>query len=187
VNDKEKRFVDELLEASLRNYAGAGPRPGLEGRVLVGVRARQATARRRTSWAWAASVAAMTAMVMLTMIHHPRRQPAPSPMTAAAPPNSPAPAFDKVAPPVAPHIARQRRPAVPGWVDTRPQQFPTPRPLSEQEKLLLLYAQSLKGSSTDSVPDAEQDPEHELEIPRLSIAAIKIDPLPPPETAGDEQ
>jgi hypothetical protein len=69
-------------------------------------------------------------------------------------------------------------------VDTRPQQFPTPRPLSEQERLLLVYAQAIKGSSGASVQITNEDAEHELEIPALSITAIKIEPLTPQES-GD--
>ena len=44
MDDKEKRCIDELLDASLRHYASTEPRPGLEGRVLAGVRARQQSA-----------------------------------------------------------------------------------------------------------------------------------------------
>jgi hypothetical protein len=68
----------------------------------------------------------------------------------------------------------------------RPQQFPTPRPLSAQEKLLLVYAQTLKRSRASYAPDAGQDPERELAIPALSITAIKIEPLAPPEV-GEEK
>ena len=186
MDDKEKRFVDELLDASLRQYASAEPGPGLEGRVLAGVRAQQEVARRRTTWAWAVGTAAAAAMVTLLVIYRPRQQPTPSPVTAKAPANLSAPAVATVAPPVQPSMPRRpRRPAPASRIDTRPQQFPTPRPLSEQEKLLLVYAQSLKGSAA-SAPNTDQDSEHDLEIPPLSIAAIKIDPLPP-LGSGDEK
>ena len=182
MDDKEKRFVDELLDASLRHYASAEPRPGLESRVLAGVRARQQADRRRTAWAWAIGTAAVAAMVTLLVVYWPRQQPAPLPVTAKAPANIIAPLVAKVTPPVQPSMPRRpRRPAAPNRVDTRPQQFPTPRPLSGQEKLLLLYAQSLKGLSAASVQVAHEDAEHNLEIPPLSIAAIKIEPLVPEE------
>ncbi len=187
MDDKEKRFVDELLRASLRHYAGAEPRPGLEVRVLAGVRARQEAARRRKAWAWAVGIAAAAAMVTLLVFHLPHRQSNSLPVTAKAPANLSAPAAAKIAPPAQPPMPRRpRRPAAPSRVDTRPQQFPTPRPLSEQEKLLLVYAQSLQGSSAASAPDADQDSEHDLKIPPLSITAIKIEPLAPPES-GDEK
>ena len=187
MDDKEKRFVDELLDASLRRYASAEPRPGLEGRVLAGVRARQQADRRRTTWAWAIGTAAAAAMVTLLVIYRPRQQPAPMPVIAKAPSDISAPSLAKVAPPVPLSMShRPPRPALPSRVDTRPQQFPTPRPLSEQEKLLLVYAQSLKGSAAASAPSTDQDAERDLEIPPLSIAAIKIDPLPP-LGSGDEK
>jgi hypothetical protein len=184
MDDKEKSFIDELLDASLRHYASAEPRPGLEGRVLAGVRARQEAARRRSAWPWAVGVAAVAAMVTLLVIHWPHQQPAPLPVTAKAPANLSAPAVAKIVTPARPPMPR---PAPPRRVDTRPEQFPTPRPLSEQEKLLLVYAQSLKGSSAASAWKADEDPEHELEIPALSIAAIQIEPLASPEKSGDDK
>ena len=57
MGDNEKRFVEELLDASLRHYANAKPHPGMEDRVLAGVRAQLHTARRRTAWTWAVGIA----------------------------------------------------------------------------------------------------------------------------------
>jgi hypothetical protein len=183
VDDKEKLFVDEMLDASLRHYAKAEPRPGLEGRVLAEVRARQEAARRRTTWAWAVGVACLAALVTLLMIAWPRQQPAPLHMTAEAPAILSAPAVAKIAPPVQPPIShRPRHPATSSRVDTRPPQFPTPRPLSEQEKLLLEYVQLLKDSPAASAVNTDQDQEHDLEIPPITIAAIKIEPLAAPES-----
>ncbi|MGA2986146.1 MAG: hypothetical protein ABSG32_20260 [Terriglobia bacterium] len=188
MNDKEKLFVEKLIDASLRHYTGAEPRSGLEDRVLAGVRARQKAARRRKAWAWAMGVAAVAAMLTLLVIQWQHQQPAPSPVTAKASANLSAPALARIAPPVPPPMPhRPRRPAAPSRVDTRPQQFPTPRPLSEQEKLLVVYAQLLKNSSGAAVPKADQVPERDLEIPPISIAAIKIEPLAPPENIGDEK
>ena len=181
MDDKEKRFVDELLNASLRRYAGAEPRPGLEGRVLAGVRARQQGERWRNVWTWAVGMAAVAAMVTLLVIHWPRQQPAQLPETAQARATVAhgqkgtdrgyqlaAPTTAEVAPPVQPRMShRPPRSAPQRWVDTRPQQFPTPRPLSEQEKLLVAYAQLLKNSSATSAPEADKDAEHDLEIPPL--------------------
>ena len=176
MDDKEKRFVEELLDASLRNYAAAEPRLGLEGRVLAGVRTRQQAGRRRVAWLWAAGVAGAAALV--TLLVFPHRQPTPLPVTVQAPASLSAPTVARIAPAAALPAPRQRqRYAAAKWVDWRPQQFPTPRPLSEQEKLLVAYAQAIKGSPAASAPNAEPDLEHDLEIPPLSIAAIKIEPL----------
>jgi hypothetical protein len=183
VDDKEKRFVEELLDASLRHYARAEPRPGLEGRVLAGVRARQRDARRRTFWGWAVGAAGASAVVTLLVFSYlPRHQTPPMPLAAKAPANISEPVVAAVAPPVHPaRLHPSRRPGPPNRVDSRPQQFPTPRPLSEQEKLLLVYAQSLNGSSTASAWKWDHDASHDLVIPPLRIAAIDIEPLSAPE------
>ena len=186
MDDKGKRFVDDLLDASLRHYASAAPRLGLETRVLAGVRARQQAARWHRVWAWGVGLAAVAAMVAMLVIYRPRQQPERLPAIANRPANISAPAVARAIPRVQPPLPyRPVRPAAPSRVDTRPQQFPTPRPLSEQEKLLLVYAESLKGSSAASAPQANMDVEHDLEIPPLSIAAIKIEPLAPLENIGD--
>jgi hypothetical protein len=188
MDDKEKRFVDELLDASLRRYATAEPRPGLEGRVLAGVRSRQQAARRRAAWTWAMGMAAVAAVVALLVIYRPRQQPVPFPVTAKGSAHLSTPVVAKVAPLAQPSMLHlSRRPAAPGRVDTRPQQFPTPRPLSEQEKLLLIYAQSLQGASVASALKADADFNRELEIPPIRIEAIKIEPLAPPEEIGDDR
>jgi hypothetical protein len=133
-------------------------------------------------------LAAVAAVVTLLVIHWPRRQPLPLPVMSKAPANISAPKAEAVTPPVQPPLLHwPPSHAAPRWVDTRPQQFPTPRPLSEQEKLLLVYVQSLKGSSVDSTQMADEDAERDLEIPPLSIAAIKIEPLAPEEESGEEK
>jgi hypothetical protein len=187
VDDKEKHFVDEMLRASLRHYASAEPRPGLEGRVLAGVQSRQRAARHRAAWAWAIGATAVAAMVVLFVIHGPRHQTVQLPVTAKAPANVAAPAVAEIARPAQPLLPHHTRPSTArSWVDRRPQQFPTPRPLSEQEKLLLVYAESLKTSSADSAWKPDQDSARELEIPALSITAIKIEPLTPEESVDNK-
>jgi hypothetical protein len=60
----------------------------------------------------------------------------------------------------------------------RPEQFPTPYPLTEQEKLLLAYLD--KASKPDLVAGTNQTdeaPVSELEISRIQIAALEIKPL----------
>ena len=182
MDDKEKHFISELLDASLRNYAGGEPRAGLEGRVLAGVRARQQAARRRMAWLWVAGITGVVAMVTLLAVSLTHRQPAPMPTIAKAPANPPAAVVAKGAPAVQPPVARRSpRHTAPAAVEWRPQQFPTPRPLSEQEKLLVAYVQALKGSAAAATPSAKQDVEPGLAIPPLSITALKIEPLAPNE------
>ena len=187
MDDKERQFVDELLEASLRNYAGDAPRAGLEGQVLATVRARQQAARRRTAWWWAAGLAGAAAMATLLAITLAHRPPAPLPAIAKVPPSPSAPTVSEVLPGTRPPVLhRVQGLAVPAAPDWRPQQFPTPRPLSEQEKLLVAYVQAVKASAAVSAPSTEQNLEHDLEIPPLSIAAIKIEPLAPQDDGKEK-
>jgi hypothetical protein len=60
----------------------------------------------------------------------------------------------------------------------RPAQFPTPFPLTEQEKLLLVYLS--KATKPDLVAETNQANEaavSDLEIPGIKIADLEIKPL----------
>jgi hypothetical protein len=46
-DDKRDQFVDELLEASLKQYGGEEPRSGLETRILASLRTRERAVQRR--------------------------------------------------------------------------------------------------------------------------------------------
>ena len=188
MDDKQKQFVNELVDAALRNYSGGGPRPGLETRILAGVRVRQEAARRRAAWLWSASLASLALMVALVVARWPRPAPAPAPYAAKAPARVSLAPAGPAAPPLL--VVKPRRPPrsrVLSQRDTRPQQFPTPRPLSEQEKLLLAYVQAVKSSAGAAAPDAAPNPDEDVEIPALSITSIRIEPLAPSETLGDKK
>jgi hypothetical protein len=143
--------IDQWLESALSQYGKAEPRGGLESRVLASLRAernRIAFARR---WWWAAGMATATAVaiavalwvgesgreknrVSMAGVSTPRKtenlrstQPQPS-AQIAHPPNETA----KVRP--------ANRP-VRGLAVATPklEQFPSPQPLSEQEKILVSY------------------------------------------------
>jgi len=200
-DDKPERFVDDLLEASLERYRGEEPRPGLEMRILAGVRTRERAARRRTL-GWAVAVCAgILAIIVLTLhyAHSSRRQPAPSassgadraPLQAAKPPaqgmvsqqqpgrsGSADPRFWGPRLVQRPEKPRTPKPGVRATRATRPEQFPTPFPLTEQEKLLLAYVE--KASKLDLVTGTnktDEAPVGNLEISRIQIAPLEIKPL----------
>lgn len=153
--EQEKdRKLDEMLDGLLASYSAAEPRPGLETRILASV--REASAKRRPwtwgwNWMWAGAVAtAVVVMVALAAYfsrpaQRPRvpeivRQTVPQPKEQAPPiaqTQTPTPAPQTVAR----QQPRQRpRTTAPREVaDLRQEVFPTPSPLSEQEKLLLHY------------------------------------------------
>jgi hypothetical protein len=180
-DERDDKFLDELLDASLRHYSDAVPREGLEGRVLARLRSARA-AESRPMWVWAltAGVAAIIVLIAGIAIRKPVPvRPAVTSQHASEPqrmveisPAGPAVALRTVP---ARHRSRpaKRRAQLPEahW----PAQFPTPTPLSEQEKLLLAYTRWMASSARESpVAEEQQD---ELEIPPLAITALNISPL----------
>ena len=195
-NDQRDQFVEELLEASLKQYRGEEPRSGVEMRILAGLRTRERAARRR--WlVWAVTVCAGAVAIVVIVLHSiraPVRQPTPS---ASLPPKESGAqrAQLRAAKPLAPEMVAQgpqgsfgahRAPLQPpqervgraAAPRSRPEQFPTPLPLTEQEKLLLAYLN--EASKTGWVAETNQtdeSPISDLEIPGIKIAALEIKPL----------
>jgi hypothetical protein len=189
MDDKERnQFVDSLLDASLARYSTVAPRPGIEGRVLANVGARQ---ERRSWFAWAGRLAAWAFTIFIAVgvlkLLQVRRSPSP-PLSVAkvktAPPTPPA-AHDPIA------VPRERaRALLPASKRRAPQanivlahaenklpMFPSPGPMTDQEKLLAQYvrttpAEVLLAASTESA-----------QIPELEMKPLEIAPL---DTDGTE-
>jgi len=179
-DDKPDQFVDELLEASLKQYHGEEPRSGLEMRILAGIRTRERWARRHwLGWAVAAC-AGILAIIVLTLHFAPAPLRQPTPRAALPQP---------VTTPPAPAIISQQQPRLGARRPTararkvatrhsRPEQFPTPMPLTEQEKLLLAYVNiATKPDLVVATKENDEAPISDLEIPRIKIAALEIKPL----------
>jgi hypothetical protein len=186
MHDKETdRFVDDLLDASLRQYRSQEPRAGLETRILANVRARERAARGGI-WVWALGAAAAAALaVVAAVLYVPHRRPAPVapvpqaragkpelPLAVAVVPSAPSAARAEIRP--VRRVTAERR---------RPEQFPTPIPLTEQEKLLLLYVKNTPSSELEA--QVVQQPRRDLEIPKISIAALEVKPLPGAENGQE--
>jgi len=188
-DDKHDQFVDELLEASLKQFRGEEPRPGLEMRILAGIRSRERAARRRRlGWAAAACAGVLAAVVLaLHFAQAPSRQPAPSasgahraPLQAAKPSPIPGSADSRF---WSPRLVQGQKPRTPrpgGQVarPARPEQFPSPMPLTQQEKLLLAYFdKATKADLVTKTNPANEAAVSDLEIPGIKIAALEIKPL----------
>jgi len=185
-NDKD-RFVDDLLDASLRRYRSEEPRAGLENRILANVRASdRALQPRRWVWAWTLAASATVLILAVVVLRFTSR---PASRTAGT-----LPALQTIAPKPEP----QKMVAVAPWVShipgrpvralrspapesRRPEQFPTPSPLSEQEKLLLRYVESMPLPELAIQTGTKQT--EQLSIPKLRIAALEIKPLAESENA----
>jgi hypothetical protein len=180
-DNKPDQFVDELLEASLKQYRAEEPRAGLEMRLLAGVRSRQGAARRRRLvWALAACAGMLAAIVLvLHSAHAPRREPvisASAPRQAAKTSASPGSADSRILSPRLVHESQEKpRTPKPGVRATkRPEQFPTPMPLTEQEKLLLTYLANT--SKPDLLADTNKA-DDATEISSIEVAPLEIKPL----------
>ena len=170
-------FVDELLETSLKEYRGEEPRSGLEMRILAGVRTQARAARLR--WlGWAVAVCAGILAVAALILHFaPTRLRQPTPSASL-----PQPATTQPAPPMVPRqqpLLTPRRPAPEvrrvASRRSRPEQFPTPLPLTEQEKLLLAYLD--KAAKPDLTAATDEKPVNDMEVPEITVAALKTKPL----------
>jgi hypothetical protein len=180
-DNKPDQFVDELLEASLKQYRAEEPRAGLEMRVLAGVRSRQgAVRRRRLVWALAACAGTLAAIVLaLHSARAPRREPVISssaPRQTAKTAASPGSADSRLwSPRLVQGPKEKPRTPKPGVRATkRPEQFPSPLPLTDQEKLLLTYfANTTKPDLLAETNKADGA----AEISNIKVAPLEIEPL----------
>ncbi len=154
-DDDSGRNLDNLLDSLLAQYSDAQPRPGLETRITAQLR-EQAARKKSWKWSWIWSGVAAAALATLVFIVRLERSvELPQPVTfkadwsllhhAGATVDEPSRAGNTVLP--ANQNAQEKSPRprhqeleVPEVAqDTRPDVFPTPTPLSDQEKLLLRY------------------------------------------------
>jgi len=142
-HDIHDRRLEEILDAMLSDYSGEQPRPGLETRVLATLRAEAGRKKDLVMlWRWLLGFGGIVAaMAVLLAVDFWQAAQAPSGIAVAKAPV----AVQKIISPVTGETqpakkARPRRQQVPvTTADVRLDVFPTPSPLSEQEKLLLRY------------------------------------------------
>lgn len=143
---RNQERLDALLDRALAEYGKADPRPGLENRVLANLDGeRERAARRR--WRWALGMAGAAAAVVLAVwVGNGMRKP----LLPASGANTVSPIVREIAaakssgpvdvrPAVKPsrHVSNGRpQEGVEVAVTPKLEQFPSPMPLSEQEKLL---------------------------------------------------
>jgi hypothetical protein len=166
-NEKQDE-LDRVLDAALAKYAVVAPRAGLEERLLSSLRAEQARVPDRAWWHWivAGALAAVIVAVMLVAWRSGRPQ---APVIADHP-STPAPSV----PPSGAQIAsnsgairksplRRSSPKVEIAAVPKLDQFPSPQPLSQQERILVNYV--------------EQYPERSVLLARARSEALRQDQL----------
>jgi hypothetical protein len=151
--DKEKQ-LDELLDSLLSHYASAEPRPGLETRVLAQIeQSRRDNDAGVTGWRWlvagGALLASAAALVIVVMVFRAGQRTHSSPSLAQSGhtrqvPDTPKSVFKSPVAvskrPVRNHKTIVAQAAAHGGVSAeRPALFPTPVPLSQQERLMFTY------------------------------------------------
>jgi hypothetical protein len=178
----ERNDLDRILDEALSSYSQQEPAPGLQGRIL---RRTAAVEDRRKGLfiRWAFATAAAACLVMLVISQRSDRI-----STASVPaarvtsdvrqsPNEFAPTFAAPEIPTEPVVRESVRRSLPtpqaATPLPQPQQFPTPLPLSDEERALLALFKSASKSAVDGLQpaDAQVLPEP------IRIAAIEIRPL----------
>jgi hypothetical protein len=151
IDPENDRKMDEMLDSMLANYSAAEPRPGLETRILANL--REAAKKERPQgwwnfkWIWAGAVAAAI-IVAAVLIGGRHRVAPPTNVVVRTSQPAPSPEIQPHAPTVPKQVGKihRRKPSAHTLPQNatlalrdRPAVFPTPTPLSEQEKLLLSY------------------------------------------------
>jgi hypothetical protein len=139
--DKD-RFIDEWLDAALKQRGAAEPRPGLENRVLAAVKAERERVDSQT-WTWRPvwlSVAAILLIGIVTTLSRApgKKGPASVESNVTVPAASKSPERGTA---TSTALLRKSRPGALRRASAIPrsEQFPSPQPLSEQEQILARY------------------------------------------------
>ena len=143
--------VDRMVDAALKQYASVEPREGLEHRLLAQLRSESLNSPSRTWWRWgigAAVVATFAMLLAVTWRPHPQSHDTVTQPSAVSTPRideHPALHEDRESERRTAVQTRHRRlrlvPAAVVNVYPKLDQFPSPQPLSEQEKLLASYVE----------------------------------------------
>lgn len=142
--------LDDPIDAALAKYAAGEPRAGLEERILAHLRAQGKTSTSMAWWPWAGIVAAAILIATLWLWklerpreermvgHQPDLQQATQPLPAAPS------AVPKIEQPGVRVSVRRSRQHIAGEttamaVEPKLDQFPSPQPLTPEEKMLVEY------------------------------------------------
>jgi hypothetical protein len=146
----EREPLDDQMDAALAKYAAVEPRAGLEERILAHLRAQRKSSTSMAWWPWAGVVAA--AILIATLLlwnlerprderivrHPPSLQQGTDRQVALHPalPKSEQPAVRVSVRRSRPHRARQTTEIA---AEPKLDQFPSPQPLTPEEKMLVEY------------------------------------------------
>jgi hypothetical protein len=149
--DREKDSeLDDMLDSLLAGYSAVEPRPGLQARILANL--REAEGREvspgwwNVKWLWAGAVVAAIIIAAILIVGRRNLAPPDKTVVQIGQPVPKQPEVQRTSPATATAVPRHRKTFVESGrqnvtlaLKQRPPVFPTPTPLSEQERLLLRY------------------------------------------------
>ncbi|HKD00779.1 MAG TPA: hypothetical protein VKB77_00030 [Terriglobales bacterium] len=141
---REQQDIDRWLDEALSRYVDVEPRPGLESRMVARLAAEQPAPRTISWWALAFGTAAFAGLVLLWL--RPALQPVNTPdmrWTAQLPPVVLS-LQHTTSPTAAAARSKQSRSATLAGrsKEAKQERFPSPSPLTEQEKMLARFVES---------------------------------------------
>ena len=157
---KQDQHLDEMLDSLLADYSSAEPRPGFETRILATVRSQRRRRKLTFGWIFAGGLAIASAVIAITLNHQMTLPEPPAIVTAT----TSVPAIVRPATEVVRSATRNTRPASQALTqevaEVKQEVFPSPTPLTEQEKLLLQY---LRATPREEVV-AQSHPDKPVEV-----------------------
>jgi hypothetical protein len=179
-NDKT-RMVDRWLDEGLKQYAQVMSREGLENRILANLRTQPHTSV--YYWRWMPVLAGMIVIASLAIVWPKQAQPViktaevlPQPVHVITPVPRIAQKNRSNSPP---HVAVKSAQASTNVVAPKLDQFPSPRPLSQQEELLLAYVRQVPKEELKLTMRTD------IQVEPLSVKNLDIPPLPNLEPGSD--
>jgi hypothetical protein len=203
IQEQERdRAAEQWLDEAIvhMHTRDAGPRPGLEGRVLAGLRAHQEQWRRRWTLLLAGSAAAV--LVVALVASWPRARTSTPEIVRQNPPEqkqvqvqvSPVPSVATVKSTQKKSLRVRaggvdgigERPALSPAVEARETTFPSPAPLNEQGRLLQAYLRQTPPQQL-ALMAAREPSLKSLESEDIKIAPLEIADLTPKAEATKDQ
>ncbi len=173
--------LDQIIDHGLAGYSSCEPLAGLEDRVLNRIRLADA-GRRQSRWGrWVLVVPALAALAIVAVVSRSARTPIAKPIQTARvdiPPRSIAPALLPTPVAVRRRTVKRTRgsklsTAAPRVLPKR-DQFPTPTPLTPEERALIALAQ-LRPEDVEAVAELQKKNSNEIKIPPIEISPLLID------------
>ncbi len=168
--DNGRDELDRLIDGALAGYSDAEALAGLEGRVLNRVRA--ARARRRRWFAWAAVAAVAASVVVVGIVVRVERRVVRKPVEMVQAKHAFPTAVARM-PRLIPKRVSVKRSGRPKPLP-KLEQFPSPAPLTEQERALVALARQ-DPEELGKFAEMERQSEAPLEIQPIQIAPLQRD------------